>query len=108
MLPVLFMSLVQLSAPGSLLAEPEPCNGYNTIDMRVCAEIRGINSRNKLRTQIKPRTYKKWDKLTGELCKQAYEPYKEGTIYPLMISKCHNELNELLSEHLDGLGENSR
>jgi len=100
----LILFLLPLSA-GAALEEQTYCDGYNTIDMRVCADIRLINQKNALRKQLNGKTFKRWDKLTSDLCDQSYEPYKQGTIYPLMLSKCNAELNEVLLDHLQGLGE---
>ncbi len=87
------------------LEKQEYCDGYTTLDMRVCADIRLLNQRMALRRKLNRRTFNRWDDLTGALCEQSYEPYKEGTIYPLMLSKCSAELNEVLLDHLQGLGE---
>ena len=107
---ILFLGsvLLMMGTPSDANAHEEKweaCNGYTTIDMRVCADIRLFNQRLKLRNQLTHRNYKRWDGLTGELCRQSYEDNKEGTIYPLMLSKCRNDLNEALLENLHGLGE---
>ena len=90
---------------GAALEKQEYCDGYTTIDMRVCADIRLINQKFALKRKLQKRTYKRWDELTSTLCEKSYEPYREGTIYPLMLSKCSAELNEVLLDHLQGLGE---
>ncbi len=105
MRPLLFLLLLLPLRAGAALEKQKYCDGYTTIEMRVCADIRLFNQKTKLRNQLNGRTYKRWDELTNHLCQKSYKPYKEGTIYPLMLSKCSAELNEVLLDHLQGLGE---
>jgi len=103
---ILLGSVLLLPLPAEArLEKQEYCDGYTTIDMRVCADIRLINQKFALKRKLKKRTYKRWDEVTRTLCEKSYEPYREGTIYPLMLSKCSAELNEVLLDHLQGLGE---
>ena len=96
--------LLPLPAVGAL-EKQEYCDGYTTIDMRVCANIRLVNQKFALQRKLKKRTLRRWDDLTSHLCEKSYENYEDGTIYPLMLSKCSAELNEVLLDHLQGLGE---
>ena len=102
---LLFLLLLLPLPAEAALGTTEYCSGYTTIDMRVCADIRLLNQKFALKRKLNKRTFNRWDDLTGALCEQSYEPYKEGTIYPLMLSKCGAELNEVLLDHLQGLGE---
>ena len=102
---LLFLLLLLPLPAAALIEKQEYCDGYTTVDMRVCADIRLLSQKFALQRQLNKRTFRRWDDLTGALCEQSYEPYKEGTIYPLMLSKCGTELNEVLLDHLQGLGE---
>jgi len=102
----LLFLLLLLPLPATALVEKqEYCDGHTTIDMRVCADIRLINQKFALKRKLNKRTFRRWDELTSHLCEKSYENYQEGTIYPLMLSKCGAELNEVLLDHLQGLGE---
>ena len=102
---LLFLLLLLPASAEARLEKQEYCDGYTTIDMRVCADIRLINQKFALQRKLDKRTFNRWNKMTSNLCQKSYENYKEGTIYPLMLSKCSAELNEVLLDHLHGLGE---
>ena len=58
-----------------------------------------------LETQLKASTYEAWKSAKRAVCAEAYAPYREGTIYPLMLMRCDQNLNQTLLEEMKELGE---
>ena len=58
-----------------------------------------------LESQLKASAFEAWKRAIGEVCAEAYAPYSQGTIYPLMLMRCDENLNQTLLEEMKGLGE---
>ena len=85
--------------------EPDiQCPGLTTYEMRFCASQSLDQSNQALKEQLPPTTLEKWKAATQEVCAAAYAPYRQGTIYRLMVVGCDDRLNRVLLEELTGLG----
>ena len=102
MRPLLFLLLLVIPVPVTA-EEKNYCNEGTTYEMRECAFKKLVSSDKQVRTKLDPRIFETWVEIRQEMCEQAYENYKEGTIYPQMIMKCSIELNNKFLEQTRGL-----
>ena len=98
-----FLFLLLLIPLPAIAEEKNYCNEGTTYQMRECAFKKLKKSDNKLMKTMKTKTFEKWVGIRQEMCEQAYEKYKEGTIYPQMIMKCSIELNTKYLQQTKGL-----
>ncbi len=59
-----------------------------------------------LKSQLPIATFNRWQQTPKKVCAKAYAPYQQGTIDPLMVIECDDNLNRALLKELKGLGEN--
>ena len=81
------------------------CPGDNNYELSYCASQALKRSNSRLKSQLKASTFEAWKTAIGEVCAEAYAPYSQGTIYPLMLMRCDENLNQTLLEEMKGLGE---
>ena len=81
------------------------CPGDNNYELSYCASQALKRSNSSLESQLKASTFEAWKSAIGEVCAEAYAPYSQGTIYPLMLMRCDENLNQTLLEEMKGLGE---
>ena len=72
--------------------------------MRICAGQSLEQSSALLRQKITTQQYTQWSETTRTLCETAYAPYKDGTIYPLLVAGCDDHLNRALLKEFQSLG----
>ena len=81
------------------------CPGGNNYQLSYCASQALKRSNSSLESQLKASTFEAWKSAIGEVCAEAYAPYSQGTIYPLMLMRCDENLNQTLLKEMIGLGE---
>lgn len=95
-----------LTLPTPLLQADEiNCPGQNTIEMQYCSSKELSKSIKQLEAKISNKTLIKWKSISSRACKEAYAPYKKGSIYLQMLSRCETHLNEALLNETKGLEE---
>lgn len=100
-----------LLATGALLIptvthaqEPQiQCPGENTVEMRYCAGLSLEQSADQLNRKIPKALLHQWQEATRAVCAHAYAPYKDGTIYPLLVVGCVDNLNRALLKEFQPL-----
>ena len=83
---------------------PIRCPGTNTVEMKYCAGKSLEKSSALLLQKITTQQYTQWSETTRTLCEAAYAPYKDGTIYPLLVAGCDDHLNRALLKEFQSLG----
>ena len=83
--------------------EQEDCREGNTYEMRECEFRRLKAADQKLKKKLKPKTFEDWVSIRTTMCRETYEQYKEGTIYPLVVMRCSIDMNNKLLEKTNGL-----
>jgi len=51
---------------------------------------------------------KTWNKAKRDVCAAAYAPYREGSIYPQMVTGCSDRLNHALIKEFEALSSPAR
>ena len=100
LLPLIIWTILSPSKANEL-----KCPGDNNYELRYCASQALKRSNRSLESQLKASTFEAWKNAIGEVCAEAYAPYSQGTIYPLMLMSCDQNLNQTLLEEMKGLGE---
>ena len=72
------------------------CPGMTTIEMQWCAGQKLQESNNFLEKELAPEKFRQWKQIIREVCADAYEINKGGTIYSQMITGCKDNLNRSL------------
>ena len=102
---LLFVAALLMPIGGAHAAPPPiRCPGTNTVEMKYCAGKSLEKSSALLRQKITTQQYTQWSETTRTLCEAAYAPYKDGTIYPLLVAGCDDHLNRALLKEFQSLG----
>ena len=93
-----------LLSGGNVYAEIVPprksCEG-SQFQLRVCADKNLIASDAKIREVLPSELAKRWGEVTGEVCEEKWQIFKEGSIYPMMLLKCNDNLNRTLLKEFE-------
>jgi len=76
--------------------------------MRQCASQQLERSSRILKNKLPFDVLKAWNKAKRDVCAAAYAPYREGSIYPQMITGCSDRLNRALIREFEALSSPAR
>ena len=100
----LALSFALLMTCGNVYAEivapRKSCEGTQ-FQLRVCADKNLIASDAKIKEVLPPELANRWGKVTSEVCEERWQIFKEGSIYPMMLLKCNDNLNRTLLKEFD-------
>ena len=103
----LLVSFTLLLTCGNVYAEIvppiKPCEGTQ-FELRVCADKNLIASDAKIREVLPSELAKRWGEVTGEVCEERWQIFREGSIYPMMLLKCNDNLNRTLLKEFRKFG----
>jgi len=95
--------LLQQNPPARAQQSKVRCPGETTIDMRYCADLSLRQSTDLLSQKVSRQVLQQWNGTAIAICSQAYNAYKEGTIFPQLILGCNDNLNRALLKEFRGL-----
>ena len=52
---------------------------------------------------MKPKTFENWVGIRQQMCEEAYDQYKKGTIFPQVVMSCSIDMNKTLMKKMGGL-----
>ena len=96
-------SVTILTASAKPLEQRSVCTG-NQSKLRVCADENLKSSDSRINETLPPRLAKQWHEATSAVCLNRWENYKGGSIYPMMILKCNDNLNRVLLKEFEPFG----
>tara|TARA_B100000029_G_scaffold215753_1_gene213541 strand:- start:157 stop:462 length:306 start_codon:yes stop_codon:yes gene_type:complete len=82
--------------------EKDDCNG-TTYAIRECRFKKLVQSDKELKKVMKPKTFENWVGIRQQMCEEAYDQYKKGTIYPQVVMSCSIDMNKTLLQKTRGL-----
>ncbi|MCP9817538.1 DUF1311 domain-containing protein [Synechococcus sp. GreenBA-s] len=102
---LLILGAFVVSATTSHAQEPQAirCPGENTMEMRHCAGLSLEQSTDQLKRKIPKALLQQWQEANRAVCAHAYDPYKDGTIYPQLVVGCDDNLNRALLKEFQPL-----
>ncbi|WP_115019437.1 DUF1311 domain-containing protein [Synechococcus sp. UW140] len=103
MKPLLVLAFLLLEIPAS--AATPHCPGMTTIEMQACAAKQRDQSVNALRQKLPTADLEQWKAVTSKVCKQAFAPYQNGSIYSQLVVGCTDQLNQSLLDQFKPLGD---
>ena len=84
------------------------CPGFSTLEMRQCESQQLERSSRILQSKLSFDLMKTWNKAKRDICAAAYAPYREGSIYPQMVTGCSDRLNHALIKEFEALSSPAR
>ena len=96
-LPLLFLSIL-LPAKSEVF---DPCEAKETtVNLRFCYKQKINRSDKKLSSKVDSTTLLEWKEIRQKICVDSYglTPSTLGTIHPLIVLRCEEELNKTLLE----------
>ena len=101
---VLSVALILNTGTVNVLSEPFPprksCEGTQ-FQLRVCADKNLIASDSKIREVLPPELANQWVEATSAVCEEKWKIFKQGSIYPMMLLKCNDNLNRTLLKEFE-------
>ena len=88
---------------GEIVAPRKTCEGTQ-FQLRVCADENLMASDAKIREELPPELATKWEEATTVVCEERWKDFKTGSIYPMMILKCNDNLNRVLLKEFEPFG----
>ena len=102
--PVFFALLMTCgSAFAEIVAPRKSCEGTQ-FQLRVCADENLIASDAKIREVLASELAIQWGEATRAVCEERWKIFREGSIYPMMLLKCNDNLNRTLLKEFRKLG----
>ena len=96
---LLLMLFIPLPAAAT---EKDDCDG-TTYAIRECRFKKLVESDKKLKKVMKLKTFENWAVIRQQMCEEAYDQYKKGTIFPQVVMSCSIDMNKTLMKKMGGL-----
>ena len=100
--------LLSLPTINQAQSEEVQCPGFSTLEIRQCASQQLEHSSRTLQNKLPSDVLKAWNKAKRDVCAAAYAPYREGSIYPQMVTGCSDRLNRALIKEFEALSSPTR
>ena len=71
--------------------------------LRECRFKKLVQSDKELKKVMKPKTFENWVGIRQQMCEEAYDQYKKGTISPQVVMSCSIDMNKTLMKKMGGL-----
>ena len=55
-----------------------------------------MESEKRLSNVLEPQTLKEWSKVSGQVCREVWKGFKEGSIYSLKVNQCQRDMDDYL------------
>ena len=94
---IYLFSILLLSLPSN--AKELNCVDRNNLSqqgLNICSYKEALETDKSLSNVLEPESLKEWNKVSHQVCKEVWKPYKKGSIYPLAVSQCKTRMNNFL------------
>jgi len=94
---IYLLSLILFSLPANAI-EPN-CDDRNNLSqqsLNYCSYKDSLESKKRLSNVLEPQTLEEWSKVSGQVCREAWKGFKEGSIYSLKVNQCQRNMDDYL------------
>ncbi len=99
----LFLLLLLFIPIPAVATEKDDCDGSTTYAIKECRFKKLVQSDKELKKVMKPKTFEDWVGIRQQMCEEAYDQYKKGTIFPQVVMSCSIDMNKTLMKKMGGL-----